>query len=431
MYGTISTDETIKQLLPIAEDLRTPVSARIAAYARCAALAYKNRAWTSETEVSFRREALRLAKEHALIFEAFVVLANWLFASTYANDLKTAEEIVQEIEALGPIPQRRTKQEKADFREWSARYKTHRAKYLLLKAKTADLEQGCELVSEANAQYQAAIKEEPNDDHRRVNMFIEWANRLIDLAQKRAFVNLQQIESILESAHRSLDSHVCDMCRAFFFETAGGLAELKGDMLFNTDRGAALYQWRASLESRNESLRLYTVARHHFTQEEKEAIQIVEKKLKSENSPRKIFLSHKGVDKDLVRRFHYVLEELGFQPWLDERELTAGKRIHRDIQRGFKESCACVFFVTESFRDERYIGAEIDFANTEYTERGESEFVVITLAFGNATVPESLRRWVYKACGSELHALLEILRALPVCVGSVHSRKTLVTPPEA
>jgi hypothetical protein len=159
-----------------------------------------------------------------------------------------------------------------------------------------------------------------------------------------------------------------------------------------------------------------------------EASEKVEEKLKTETLPQKIFLSHKGVDKELVRRFYHVLEELGFQPWLDEKALTAGTRLHRDIQRGFKESCAGVFFVTKAFKDEKYIAAEIDYANTEYIERPEGQFAVITIAFEDSVVPESLRRWVYKNCDSELQALLEILRALPVQTGSVHSRKTTVGP---
>jgi hypothetical protein len=427
-YGTISTDDTILQLRPIAGDLQTPAFVRIAAYARCSALAYKNACCPGDLHVSFREKALQLAKENGLVYEAFVILANWLFAATYADDLPTSERIVRDIESLGSIPGGNTKEERADFIEWNARYKTHLAKYLLLKAKAISRVDRDGLIKEAGDLYQAAIDAEPAEDHRRVNKQIEWANRLIDLGESVWEADFVQIEGILEFAHRSLDSHGCDLCRAFYFETAGGMAELQGDILLNTDRQGALRYWESSIERRRESVRLYSLARHHFAKVTQEASEKVEEKLKTETLPQKIFLSHKGVDKELVRRFYHVLEELGFQPWLDEKALTAGTRLHRDIQRGFKESCAGVFFVTKAFKDEKYIAAEIDYANTEYIERPEGQFAVITIAFEDSVVPESLRRWVYKNCDSELQALLEILRALPVQTGSVHSRKTTVGP---
>ena len=52
--------------------------------------------------------------------------------------------------------------------------------------------------------------------------------------------------------------------------------------------------------------------------------------------PMKIFLSHKGADKPMVREFKKTLEELGFDPWLDEDAMTAGTELERAILQGFK-----------------------------------------------------------------------------------------------
>jgi hypothetical protein len=41
-------------------------------------------------------------------------------------------------------------------------------------------------------------------------------------------------------------------------------------------------------------------------------------------APMKIFLSHKGVDKEMVRRFEKLLRALGFDPWLDDDAMPAG-----------------------------------------------------------------------------------------------------------
>src|ERR1700726_142954 len=48
-------------------------------------------------------------------------------------------------------------------------------------------------------------------------------------------------------------------------------------------------------------------------------------------APMDIFLSHKGFDKPLVRRFRDTLRLLGFSPWLDEDRMVAGTNLERGI----------------------------------------------------------------------------------------------------
>lgn len=68
-------------------------------------------------------------------------------------------------------------------------------------------------------------------------------------------------------------------------------------------------------------------------------------------APMKIFLSHRGSDKQMVRRFKSTLDLLGFETWLDEDDMHAGIELERGILKGFLSSCASVFFITPSFRD--------------------------------------------------------------------------------
>ena len=56
------------------------------------------------------------------------------------------------------------------------------------------------------------------------------------------------------------------------------------------------------------------------------------------NRSHKIFLSHKGADKPLVRRYSSTLKALGFNPWLDEDAMVAGTELDRGILKGFKDS---------------------------------------------------------------------------------------------
>jgi hypothetical protein len=135
----------------------------------------------------------------------------------------------------------------------------------------------------------------------------------------------------------------------------------------------------------------------------------------------RIFLSHKGANKPLVVQFHQVLKELGFDPWLDQEDIVAGYSLHRELLGGMQASCAAVFFITPEFRDETYLAHEIDLAMAERTTRRD-RFRIISLALADTSgargeVPANLKTLVYKEPTSELDALYEILRALPIAVG--------------
>lgn len=132
---------------------------------------------------------------------------------------------------------------------------------------------------------------------------------------------------------------------------------------------------------------------------------------------RKIFLSHKGKDKKLVRRFQRALDAIGYDVWLDEKNLKAGDHLERGILQGFKESCAAVFFITENFKDENYLKTEIDYAIAQKRAK-ENHFRIITLAFksgkNKVEIPELLQSYVWKNPANELDALTEIIKALPI-----------------
>lgn len=143
-------------------------------------------------------------------------------------------------------------------------------------------------------------------------------------------------------------------------------------------------------------------------------------------APMRIFLSHKGVDKEMVRRFERILRELGFDPWLDEDAMPAGVNPDRAILQGFKDSCAAVFFVTPDFKDESWLANEIELARGEKREK-DQRFAIITLRFSKdsqqGVVPELLKKhFIYKEPKHELEALVEIIRALPITVGAIHFR---------
>ncbi len=92
--------------------------------------------------------------------------------------------------------------------------------------------------------------------------------------------------------------------------------------------------------------------------------------------------------------------------------------------RGMKDSCAAVFFLTPNFSDEKYLADEINYARAE--KRARPEFAIISIVIARdgmvPTVPDLLTPYVWKQPATDLEALREIIRALPVKVGAVQLR---------
>ena len=98
---------------------------------------------------------------------------------------------------------------------------------------------------------------------------------------------------------------------------------------------------------------------------------------------KKVFLSHKGVDKATVIDFKETLEILGYDPWLDEDAMPAGTSVERALLQGMKDSCGVVFFITPSFKDEGFLETEVNYAIQEKRKKGD-EFAIVTLQFADA-----------------------------------------------
>jgi hypothetical protein len=145
---------------------------------------------------------------------------------------------------------------------------------------------------------------------------------------------------------------------------------------------------------------------------------LVNKEIALEQAPKKIFLSHKSLDKGLVRRFKAALEVVGFDVWLDEDAMAAGAELERSLIKGFNDSRAAVFFITPNYVDDGYLATEVDYAIAERREKREG-FSIITLVFKDdqgkeGQVPPLLRKYVWKHPADELSAFVEIVRALPM-----------------
>ena len=152
------------------------------------------------------------------------------------------------------------------------------------------------------------------------------------------------------------------------------------------------------------------------------------------NGGRKIFLSHKGSDKDTVNDFKETLQELGYEPWLDDDAMAAGTLRERGLLQGMQASCAVVFFVTPSFKDEGYLATEIDYAIEEKRRKGD-RFAIITLRLNGSgddesLIPELLDRYIWKTPKTPLEALRDIVKALPIDPRDLKWRDEVTEPAE-
>lgn len=141
--------------------------------------------------------------------------------------------------------------------------------------------------------------------------------------------------------------------------------------------------------------------------------------------PMKVFLSHKSVNKPKVREFKKTLQLLGFEPWLDEDNMHAGVELERALLQGMKDSCAAVFFITSAYTDENYLADEINYARQQ--KRSNPNFQIITLVLQEedgkqGVIPDLLTPYVWKNPQSDLEALQEIIKALPIKVGNIGFR---------
>lgn len=131
----------------------------------------------------------------------------------------------------------------------------------------------------------------------------------------------------------------------------------------------------------------------------------------------RIFLSHKGINKDIVRQYWDTLFAVGLRPWMDESDISAGHVLVRALSEGMANSCAAVFFVTPEYVDKGYLRSEIDDAIAQQVARGDG-FSIITLAIadekGNrGKVPEPLAKYRWDEPNTHLEGIRCILKALP------------------
>nr|MBK7064143.1 TIR domain-containing protein [Deltaproteobacteria bacterium] len=391
----------------------------MSAYTNLAAWTKGHPDYSWEDNFEFRREALRIADQRGMRVAAIVILTNWLSVHVeqrqpFAREL--LEDIRKRIALLSSIQHKNS----TDVQQALANLNGYEARILLREAQGDGPVEAASKVGRARELFAEAVDRRKAVPHNRTNAQVAWADAMLEAYCADANLSTQEVEEPLERALRSLDSHACDLCRGYYHHTRARLLDLLAQRAFNEDRSAALRNWTAAREETRRASTCYSRTGHQNLRFVGELFRTIEEAIAVNERPHRVFLSHKSADKELVRRVHAALRELGFDPWLDDDAMPAGALTERALVDGIEQSCAAAFFVTSRFADEGFIATEIEHALHEQRNRPDL-FKIIVIEMGpGAMTPRLLSRFIHKRCDTELEAFTEIIRALPVKVGTVH-----------
>jgi hypothetical protein len=418
-FTLLKIDELVERTKAFLAEEPVPVSAKLGALVLLAKLTMPTESY--EENCVYRRQARKLAHSERRTGDEVVILVNWLAAAIEKEEADAAQDVANQIEDITSklVP---AVAEKVFGREARNRFQSHKGKILFMQALNCDDQaRRTEFVTSAGELYRKAIEGELESDHGRTNLQIELAFKLTEQNLKHSQPPLSEAGGVLAEAERSLNSHHCDKCQGYYHQTRARYHLAVGNDVRRRSLTQAVAEWQTALRHVGPCRENYT--RAGFTTAEVDPIASeCEKNMADAALPRKVFLSHKSKDKHLVRDFKATLQALGLEPWLDEEAMAAGANLERSLLQGFKDSCAVVFFITPNYVDDGFLATEIDYAIKEKRAKGD-KFAIIILDFPDAKgksgdVPELLKQYVWKKPQSHLEALRELLKALPLGLGT-------------
>ena len=108
----------------------------------------------------------------------------------------------------------------------------------------------------------------------------------------------------------------------------------------------------------------------------------------------RVFLCHCSEDKLRVRQLYEQLNSDGFQPWLDEREISPATLWDDEIQEALHRSHAIVVCLSEIFvRKAGFVQKELHYALDIALEQPEGAKFLIPVRLEDCEIPSGLRRY--------------------------------------
>ena len=419
--GDMSALDCCEALEALMYDTLASDRVRILAMHGVSAIRARSEAW-KENE-GRRAKALALANDAGLNVEAFVTLVNWAVALLEKRQVDGARRKMAEAwrrySAATRSEQRYEEMQDARalllLQSGILSLQDARDRGRPVKSQKQDITRGVQSFTAAISHYAA-------NDHLRTNKLIDFARHLIEVASFGHAEVWARARTVMDSAVKSTEAHSCYRCRGYYEYVASLYVFLRGRLWSCVDRERAASMYVESEQYAARGISEFRARADPWVNVVEEQAAISAMCTERCMRPKKVFLSHSGADKALVRSFGDALKVLGYEPWLDEDAMSAGVELERALRRGFAESCAAVFFVTPSFVDKQFIATEINYALAERRKKTE-RFALITLVLADengrrGVVPEMLRSYVWKSPQNQVEALCELVRALPLRPGA-------------
>jgi len=411
--GGIAHSKAVQRLKALLTEATSPM-ALAHAYLYLAKLTLKVE--SVETNYRYREAGLHIARTYNLHLVELVTLANWAIAALELDDEFIADAMVRQVSLkLSSLPNELLHEPEVD--EVRGRLSAIQGKVVLRGLrKETDLFLVARQFAEAKHLYDEALAFDRTNAHRQVNTRAEFALETLSLPMPIPALLAGSIDEVLDEAHAGLDAHQCDACRALYYEARSKASVMRGSILRGASGQAAVGEWQRGVEHSQRRTAHLDALGHPEKEEAMQMTVILEQLIAREEQPRQIFLSHSGKDKDRVRQFSRALAALAYEPWLDEDALVAGAPLERGLREGLARSCAAVFFVTKDFTDSGYLATEVDYAVEEKRAK-DDRFAIVTLVLDKDVkdrIPALLRRFVWKEPTSDLEALVELVRAVPL-----------------
>ena len=102
----------------------------------------------------------------------------------------------------------------------------------------------------------------------------------------------------------------------------------------------------------------------------------------------RIFLCHANEDKPRVEALYDRLRALGFEPWMDKRDLIPGQRWQREIPRALKASALMLICLSHNIGGPGYLQREFNLALDALQEIPEDMIHTIPVRLDPCNVPD-------------------------------------------
>lgn len=106
-----------------------------------------------------------------------------------------------------------------------------------------------------------------------------------------------------------------------------------------------------------------------------------------------IFISHASEDKKFARKLKKDLDDLGYETWIDEREINVGDSLPSKLQKGITNCDFLVLILSHNSVESKWVNIEWEAAFQR--EIDENKKIILPVLIEKCEIPLFLKRILY------------------------------------